>query len=264
MLTPRCATAKSGLAAPEPCCRHSDSPRHHSTPVRASARSRFASHEGQPRSVQVPAERRRRGNLDRCSSERVQSGLLCAARGPHCTAVITRLSCPARVPQHAAGRASQICAIESDHVISGCLWPYTTFQQVLKHVESVQNRSAAGAAVSQRAVGRAPTGDALAKEPATINAIVLTHLNPDIVETLGAVLSVIKRPADGLTLIVSNPGKQVRQSRSALPRCIASVLRMLRALSDKTCAREDAGAQLGSRTECTCATIRPSVRARKR
>lgn len=53
-------------------------------------------------------------------------------------------------------------------------------------------------------------GKELSKEKNNVTTIVITHLNPDIVDTLAKVLTVVKRPADGITLVVSNPAKQVR------------------------------------------------------
>lgn len=53
-------------------------------------------------------------------------------------------------------------------------------------------------------------GKELAKETNTISTIVITHLNPDIVDTLAKVLTVVKCPTDGITLVMSNPAKQVR------------------------------------------------------
>jgi flavorubredoxin len=55
-------------------------------------------------------------------------------------------------------------------------------------------------------------GKELAKEKNEISTIVITHLNPDIVDTLAKVLTVVKRPAaGGITLVMSNPAKQVRR-----------------------------------------------------
>jgi flavorubredoxin len=54
-------------------------------------------------------------------------------------------------------------------------------------------------------------GKELAKERNEISTIVITHLNPDIVDTLAKVLTVVKRPASGITLVMSNPAKQVRR-----------------------------------------------------
>jgi hypothetical protein len=51
-----------------------------------------------------------------------------------------------------------------------------------------------------------------------VSTIVITHLNSDIVETLSKVLTVIRRPATGLTLVMSNPAKQVRHLMQEL-RC---------------------------------------------
>ena len=53
-------------------------------------------------------------------------------------------------------------------------------------------------------------GKELAKERNTISTIVITHVNPDIVDTLAKVLTVVKCPKDGITLVMSNPAKQVR------------------------------------------------------
>jgi hypothetical protein len=52
----------------------------------------------------------------------------------------------------------------------------------------------------------------MAKEKCKISTIAITHINPDIVETLAAVLGVLQIPADGLTLLMTNPAKQVCSS----------------------------------------------------
>ena len=54
------------------------------------------------------------------------------------------------------------------------------------------------------------TVEALAKETCIVDTVVLTHLNPDIVQTLAAAINTMKRPTDGkVSLVLSNPALQV-------------------------------------------------------
>lgn len=63
-------------------------------------------------------------------------------------------------------------------------------------------------------------GKEIEKETATVHTIVVTHLNPDIVRTLAAVVRVIKRPSDRpLTLLMSKPAQTVLNEELGRAEC---------------------------------------------
>lgn len=56
--------------------------------------------------------------------------------------------------------------------------------------------------------------DAIAKETCSISTVVLTHLNPEIADTLIEVLKTVNKPEDGrVTLVMSNPALQVLRNK---------------------------------------------------
>ena len=56
---------------------------------------------------------------------------------------------------------------------------------------------------------RKHAGNQISKEKAKLSKLVITHLTPDIVETLAAVLKVVNRADDGLELVLTNPAEKV-------------------------------------------------------
>lgn len=60
------------------------------------------------------------------------------------------------------------------------------------------------------------TGKQLSIEDCQVSKIAITHLTPDIVDTLTEVLKVVKRPETGLELVLTNPAQTVR-SRKQIP-----------------------------------------------
>ena len=88
-----------------------------------------------------------------------------------------------------------------------------------------------------------------------MHTIVITHLNPDIVRTLAAVVRVIKRPADApLTLLMSKPAQTVLNGQ--LDRGECEVLADPEKVSISVAAKEDE-IRVGRRTLQCIATTTP-------